>query len=331
MSARTVYNKTIGFPHPPGVGGPGSFQARFEKVLKEHGWSVVYAYQDQQPDVILVVGGTKKLMWLGKMRRAGVPIIYRLDGIKWLHRKRRLELRNFLLDEYRNLNNKLISSFFSDYIVYQSEFVRNWWNRIGYRKSTYTIIKNGVDLGQFTPATSGNSCDRIVCLEGTLDYSPYAVKLLNDLADKVDLEIHIYGAFREKAAKNALSDKIKYHGSVSAEEVPAIMRNSIYLSLDVHPACPNTVIEALASGTPVLAFDTGSLAEIVTPHCGRVVPYGSDAWKLKYPNVDALATGAREIMAHYDAMCVQARQHAERYFDIQLIMNEYLNVINKLV
>lgn len=42
------------------------------------------------------------------------------------------------------------------------------------------------------------------------------------------------------------------------ENVNDAMFGSIYLSLDINPACPNTVIEALACGAPVVAFDTGS-------------------------------------------------------------------------
>ena len=43
---------------------------------------------------------------------------------------------------------------------------------------------------------------------------------------------------------------------------------------------PNSVIEALACGLPVVSFDTGALPELVTPGAGRVVAYGGDPWRL---------------------------------------------------
>ena len=55
--------KIIGFPHPPQpYGGPGSFQVRLEKELIKLRWKVVYPDQKVCPDVILVVGGTKKVL-----------------------------------------------------------------------------------------------------------------------------------------------------------------------------------------------------------------------------------------------------------------------------
>ena len=78
----------ITFPHLPGSGGPGSFQTRFEAELKNREWHLEHGQciAGNLPDVIFVVGGTRKLPWLAKMRRRGVPIVYRLDGLLWLHR-----------------------------------------------------------------------------------------------------------------------------------------------------------------------------------------------------------------------------------------------------
>ena len=56
---------------------------------------------------------------------------------------------------------------------------------------------------------------------------------------------------------------------------PRILRSAdLLFSADVHPACPNSVIEALACGLPVIAFDTGAIREIVDDSSGAVVAYG---------------------------------------------------------
>lgn len=73
------------------------------------------------------------------------------------------------------------------------------------------------------------------------------------------------------------------------------MKNKIYLSLDINPACPNTVIEALSSGAPVVGFNTGALNELVISDSGVVVPYGSDPWNLEYPDVKSLAKAILKI------------------------------------
>ena len=82
---------TIAFPHPPGHGGHGSFQTRFEKALRAADWTVVYAQDRVVPDVVMVIGGTKRLGWLWRMKRKEVPIIHRLDGLAWLHRRQNVK------------------------------------------------------------------------------------------------------------------------------------------------------------------------------------------------------------------------------------------------
>ena len=79
-----------------------------------------------------------------------------------------------------------------------------------------------------------------------------------------------------------------------AQAIPPIDRSAHLLySADVNPACPNSVIEALACGLPVLAFDTGALPELVpTSRAGCIVPYGGDPWRLDPPDMP-LWRGAR--------------------------------------
>ncbi len=64
---------------------------------------------------------------------------------------------------------------------------------------------------------------------------------------------------------------------VKREHIPWLMRSShLLFSAEVNPPCPNSVIEALACGLPVIGFDTGSLSEIVQGGAGRLVPYGRE-------------------------------------------------------
>ena len=48
--------------------------------------------------------------------------------------------------------------------------------------------------------------------------------------------------------------------------------------------CPNSVIEALASGVPVVGYNSGSLKELVG-NAGIILPYtGGDPNKMEGPN-----------------------------------------------
>lgn len=323
-----VVNKKIVFPHPPGVGGPGSFQIRFEKILREKGFQISYKKDNAKYDIVFIIGGTSKILWLLRNKIKGIPIIYRLDGLNWLHRKKKVGLKKYLINEYRNWNNQLIHSFFSDYVIYQSKFVEDWWIKKGWlHKKNSTIICNGVEIVKFP----GNLefTNRILVLEGTIDYSPYAVQLLNELAEKLPshLNIDLYGNFEDSAQKAALSKKINYFGFIDRVKVPEVMKGSIYLSLDINPGCPNTVIEALSNGAPVVAFNTGAIAELIDNHCGAVVEYGSNPWELAYPNVQALIDAIIEVEMNFDEKSGIARLKAEKEYDNYDVVDKYLNVL----
>ena len=328
----SVSGKRITFPHPPGSGGPGSFQTRFEEFLKHNNWQVSYAGGKHQPDIVFVVGGTRKIGWLLKMKRRRIPIIYRLDGINWLHRKTKTGLKKFILSETRNWINKLIHAWLADYIIYQSKFVQDWWNQSGWRNpNSFSIINNGVDLGAFQPLDTDLEI-RLICVEGTIDYSPYAVRLLNSLRTLLpdEISMHLYGRFEKQDSRKQISSEIHFEGKVSRNMVHEVFQNAIYLSLDIHPACPNTVIEALACGAPVVAFDTGSLKELIPPEAGILVPYGSDPWQLAYPDDEALCSAILEIHGNWSEYSKEARITAQNNYSLDKIFNSYLDVISEL-
>ena len=324
----------VAFPHPPGSGGPGSFQVRFENELKKKDFKVIYSGSKETPNLIFVVGGTRRILWLLKCKINRIPIVYRLDGINWLHRKSKSNktIKSFLLAERANFNIKLIHAFLADHIVYQSQFVKEWWEHKGWRRrKEYSIIYNGVDQSFFVPRSDSLAKKpTLICLEGSLDYSPYAIELINQLYSRVSLDFNVYGGIRFAKEKKKLLDKVNYLGRADPEDLPSIYQNGIYLSLDVNAACPNTVIESLSCGSPVVGFQTGSLNELVSEEAGIIVPYGGDAWKLDFPDVDALVTAIEAITLDYKQYSLNARRIAEEKYSIDDMMDKYLNILGRL-
>lgn len=119
--------------------------------------------------------------------------------------------------------------------------------------------------------------------------------------------------------------RVRWAGLVPGDRIPEIDRSAHLLySADVNPACPNSVIEALACGLPVLSFDTGALPELVTGDAGRLVPYGGDPWQLERPDIAALSQAALEILAEGERFRQAARQRAEAVFGLERTVVGYL-------
>jgi glycosyltransferase involved in cell wall biosynthesis len=121
---------------------------------------------------------------------------------------------------------------------------------------------------------------------------------------------------------------VQFLGVVPREQIPDIIRSShLLFSAEFNPPCPNSVIEALACGLPVIGFDTGSLRELVQSDAGRLVPYGGDPWKLQPPDVPALAEAAREILSDQERFRAAARELAERRLGVDRMVDAYLKVL----
>lgn len=327
-------------PHKMGLGGPASFQARLARVLVERGHTVNHDPLDPATSVVLVVGGTKHIGTLLKARRNGVRIVQRLNGMNWVHHQKRTGWRHYLRSE---VNNRILLTIrnMADAVVYQSEFSRDWWKSVyGDPKSPLRVIYNGVDVQEFTPdAHEAPPTDRyrVLMVEGNLgggyeqglETAAKLVKLLNQRMDKL-VELMVVGNVPDALKKmaNQIQGGIVWRGVVRREAIPSIDRSAhLLFSADVNAACPNSVIEALACGLPVIGFDTGSLPELVTGQTGEIAAYGADVWKLQKPDLHALVDAAAKVLGDLESYRRAARWHAAADYDIQRITDQYLDVL----
>jgi len=329
-----------------GVGGMVSFQGKLFQGLLKRGIEANYELNHPDNKVILVIGGTRNLPGLWRARKRGVRIVQRLDGMNWLHRKQRTGLRHYLRAEYGNILLAFIRRHLANHVVYQSEFVQQWWeNTRGSVRCTYSIIYNAVDLSVYSPlGTHNRPADhyRILLVEGSLKGGydtgiQHAVSLAKGLLvqmpsdSKVTVELMIAGQVEQRVIdywSGEFANSITWRGVVPQREIPELDRSAHLLySADINAACPNSVIEALACGLPVLAYDTGALPELIQNGAGRIVPYGSDPWELETPDLLSLATAAMDILQNQDDFRVAARSHAEASFDLDQMVDSYLQAL----
>lgn len=328
-------------PKAEGTGGMASFRLKFEQGLRVRELDVTHNLDDNA-DAVLVIAGTRLLPGLSRVRRRGIRVVQRLDGINWVHRVKWSGMKYTVRAEYGNMMLALIRNRFADRVVYQSHFIRKWWEGwSGVANAPGTVIHNGVDLLAYTQNGEGDrptdKC-RMLLLEGSLARGLnsglfHAVAVAQKLQVKFPIEVVVAGTVDEATqAKFAQSGKgnlsVKFLGTIPRTEVPKLARSShLMYCAEVNPPCPNSVIEALACGLPVIGFDTGSLRELVGDEAGVIVPYGANPWKLETPDIDTLAASAEAVLENQDSFRAAARRRAENMFGLDQMVEEYVKVL----
>jgi glycosyltransferase involved in cell wall biosynthesis len=324
-------------PRVEGTGGMASFRLKFEQGLRVRGVDVTHDLS-ADADSALVIAGTRNLIPLRRAGQRGQRIVQRLDGVNWVQRVRWAGIRYTVRAEYGNALLALIRARFADHVIYQSQFIRKWWEDwYGVAKVPATVIINGVDLQTYTPeGAQDRPTDRfrLLILEGSLAGGLnsglfHAVALAEKLSANFPMEVVVAGKV-DDATQRSLQSKVpvKFLGTLPRDQIPTLARSShMMYSAEVNPPCPNSVIESLACGLPVIGFDSGSLKELVTEDAGCVVPYGGDPWKLETPDISALADSAGDVLTKQDQFRAAARRRAESAFGLDQMVESYLKVL----
>ena len=314
-----------------------SFRLKFEQGLQAHGMDVTHDLDDKS-DAVLVIAGTRFLLDLNRARRRGIRVVQRLDGVNWVQRVKWSGVKYSVRAEYGNVMLATIRNRFADRVIYQSQFIRQWWEDwYGVAKAPASVIINGVDLNAYTHEGEHErptDTYRMLLLEGSLARGLnsglfHAVSVAEKMSAKYPMEVIVAGTVDE-ATQQKLQSKVpvKFLGTVPRADIPKLARSSHFMyCAEVNPPCPNSVIEALACGLPVIGFDSGSLKELVTEDAGCIVPYGANPWKLETPNIAALAESAGEVLEKQNQFRVAARRRAESAFGLDQMVESYLKVL----
>ena len=146
-----------------------------------------------------------------------------------------------------------------------------------------------------------------------------------------DFELHVihdYDApeFKAFVKEHHLDDCVFFHGKKTSAEVAQAYQNANFFVLFSNfENLPCVIVEAFASGVPVLSTAVGGIAEILSPERGILIPSGDE---------DALLNGMNTLLDHcqeYDREAI--RDYAIKTFAAQnigqQIFEEYKKIIEK--
>ena len=146
-----------------------------------------------------------------------------------------------------------------------------------------------------------------------------------------DFELHVihdYDApeFKTFVKERHLEDCVIFHGKKTSAEVAEAYQNADFFVLFSNfENLPCVIVEAFASGVPVLSTSVGGIAEILSPERGILIPQGDE---------DALLQGMNNLLNHYQEYNREAiRSYAISTFAAQnigqQIFEEYKKVMGK--
>ncbi len=327
-------------PRLQGIGGPSSFQSRMRAGLEKEGIETHHDPLRQGTDAILVIAGTRHIdkLWLAHKR--GIRIVQRLNGINWTQRRVFTGIRHFLRAEIYNVMMAIIRRSLADEIVYQSKFTQAWWSeQYGTLKKPCSIIYNGVNLDAFKAGSSSmlpKDHIRIQVTEGHLGGGHElglmnAVRFAKDLRIKMgkpvrlrvvgDVPVHLQNEF-------AGLDWIEWIGIVGLEKIAAFNQTAhLFFPCEINASCPNSVVEALACGLPVVGYDTGAIRELVGTDGGQIAAYGAEATRMQPAKPEPLIDATLRVLDQLAQFKTGARKRAEKLFDAATMVDAYKKIL----
>lgn len=190
------------------------------------------------------------------------------------------------------------------------------------------VIPNGVDLDRFYPEKSQRMPDMARLLTVGRLSATKRVEMLVDVVEilhKNGCKIHftIVGGgaleqqLRQILTKRKVAEIIEVTGRVEQETMPQVYRrHDIFVSASMQEGMSNAMLEAMASGLPIITTRCEGLEELIAGN-GIII---------EKPNAEGIAAAIMQLIQDkhlFSSMSAASRKHAE-LFSWSSVANQYL-------
>ncbi len=215
----------------------------------------------------------------------------------------------------------------------------------GVEERKIEIINNGIDIERFRPAASGRGKNEsrkrfsldpetfvvtiVAALRPEKNHEMFLRSAADIIAEGRDFKFLVVGDGKEAGKLHELATELSLGESViflgnrdDVQDIYSVSDVSVLCSSDVVETFPLSVLEAMASGIPVVATSVGSITEIIDDGVeGFVIPPG-----------DREALTSRLMMLEEDTtvrreMGRRARERVEKRYSEELMIDRYAEVI----
>jgi glycosyltransferase involved in cell wall biosynthesis len=249
-------------------------------------------------------------------RRRGIPIVVNQDGVGY---------PGWAGDTTEDVNRPLRQCIeAADHVIYQSEFSKLSADLfLGAPSAPWEVLPNAVDVELFTPAQQPPTGGPVLLLGGDqtqeyrLELALRALAALTEAHPTARLVVtgRLVSPLEPLVDDLGIRDRVFALGEYDQRDAPAIFRRAhVLLHTKVKDPCPTLVLEAMASGLPVVYPASGGTPELVGDDAGIGVEH-PDSWERDDPPApEALADAVSRVLVERERYAVAARRRAVERF-----------------
>lgn len=218
-----------------------------------------------------------------------------------------------------------------------SDLMKNQLIDLGFPKEKIQIVRFGLGLNKFDYKTDYKPHNRLMMVGRMVEkkgfkYALKAINILKKQGKPVVLDLYGDGPLRSDLEKLTLNleiqDQVHFHGYVSNQRVRTeLKKHSILLAPSVTASdgdkegLPNTILEAMASGIPVIASKHAAIPEaVIHQETGLLVPE-----RQPNPIASAIDLILNEKL-NQNAIRLNARELIEKYYSVQQMVDSTENI-----
>jgi glycosyltransferase involved in cell wall biosynthesis len=266
---------------------------------------------------------------INTLRNAGIPVVLNQNGVFY---------PGWYPFDWQAENARMARVHAAaDHVFYQSEFCRRCAEKfLGSRVGGSEILYNAVDTVHFAPRPE-NAPQRptdapfTFLATGKFDLA-IGYRLMSSIegifaARRGGLEVRLKVAggidptvraqARRRIDELGLGEAVEFLGPYNGQQAPAIYQSAdAYLMTKNNDPCPNSVLEAMSSGLPVLYSASGGVPELVGTEAGIGLAVPESFEEDVVPEPAAIAEGMSRIIRQQAAFGAAARLRAMERFDL---------------
>jgi glycosyltransferase involved in cell wall biosynthesis len=220
------------------------------------------------------------------------------------------------------------------FVVYQTEFTKRCAQKfLGEIKNQSTVLINPVDTKEFKPRKNALPLEPLTIImlgnhfesEERMTVSIESLKLLR--TQGVDLKLIIIGRCEKQFGENWIEKR----GAYLQKDAPTLFQSAhLMLHLKYLDPCPTAVLEALASGLPVIGSRSGGMPELVDDASGVLISAPEDFEKLHYPTPGEVTQAIIKVRDNLSEYSRSARAQALK-FDKEIWLEKHDEIFKTLL